>query len=105
MATTTVNDALVELDKVIEATNYLLEELKTRKDKFLNEGLINEVKAQMETDKFKSDLYSYIQNYYGSGLCREVAFHVMEKINESIDKFITDRVNTALANAMEYTNR
>jgi hypothetical protein len=100
MSTTTVNDALVKLDNVIEAANYLLEELQTRKSQLLQkENILDEVKAQMSTIDFKDDLSYYIRNGYGNGICREVAFHVMERIDADIEAFINDRVSKALAEA------
>jgi hypothetical protein len=100
MSTTTVNDALVKLDNVIEAANYLLEELQTRKSQLLQkENILDEVKAQMNTIDFKDDLSYYIRNGYGNGICREVAFHVMERIDADIEAFINDRVSKALAEA------
>jgi hypothetical protein len=56
MTTTTINDALVQLDHVIEAANYLLDELQTRKSQMLQkETILDEVKAQMNTIDFKDD--------------------------------------------------
>lgn len=99
MSTTTVNDALVKLDNVIEAANYLLEELQTRKSQLLQkENILDEVKAQMNTIDFKDDLSYYIRNGYGNGICREVAFYVMERIDADIEAFINDRVSKAIAN-------
>jgi hypothetical protein len=99
MSTTTVNDALVKLDNVIEAANYLLEELQTRKSQLLQkENILDEVKAQMNTIDFKDDLSYYIRNGYGNGICREVAFYVMERIDADIEAFINDRVAKAIAN-------
>lgn len=99
MTTTTVNDALVKLDNVIEAANYLLEELQTRKSQLLQkENILDEVKAQMNTIDFKDELSYYIRNGYGNGICREVAFYVMERIDADIEAFINDRVSKALAN-------
>jgi hypothetical protein len=100
MTTTTVNDALVKLDNVIEAANYLLEELQTRKSQLLQkENILDEVKSQMNTSDFKEDISYYIRNGYGNGICREVAFYVMERIDADIEAFINDRVSKALAEA------
>jgi hypothetical protein len=100
MTTTTVNDALVKLDNVIEAANYLLEELQTRKSQLLQkENILDEVKSQMNTIDFKDDISYYIRNGYGNGICREVAFYVMERIDADIESFINDRVSKALAEA------
>lgn len=97
MATTTVNDALVELNNVIDATNYLLEELKTRKDQFLQrENLVRDIKTAMNSDEFKGDILYYIRHNYGQGLVREVAFQVMEQIDADIEQFINSRVKTAI---------
>jgi hypothetical protein len=100
MTTTTVNDALVKLDNVIEAANYILEELQTRKSQLLQkENILDEVKSQMNTSDFKEDISYYIRNGYGNGICREVAFYVMERIDADIEAFINDRVSKALAEA------
>jgi hypothetical protein len=97
MATTTVNDALVELNSVIDATNYLLEELKTRKDQFLQrQNLIEDVKVAMDSPDFRNDIVHYIRNSYGEGISREVAFFVMAKIDGDIEEFINARVKTAM---------
>jgi hypothetical protein len=89
----------VKLDNVIEAANYLLEELQTRKSQLLQkENILDEVKAQMNTIDFKDDLSYYIRNGYGNGICREVAFYVMERIDADIEAFINDRVSKAIAN-------
>jgi len=98
MTTTTINDALVQLDHVIEAANYLLEELQTRKSQLLQkENILDEVKSQMNTSDFKEDISYYIRNGYGNGICREVAFYVMERIDADIEAFINDRVSKAIA--------
>lgn len=100
MTTTTVNDALVKLDNVIEAANYILEELQTRKNQLLQkENLFEEVKTQMNSDRFMQDVTHYIRNGYGNGICREVAFYVMERIDADIEAFINDRVTKAIAEA------
>lgn len=100
MTTTTINDALVQLDHVIEAANYLLDELQTRKNQLLQEeNMLEAVKTQMNTIDFKDNLSYYIRNGYGSGICREVAFYVMERIDGDIEAFINDRVSKALVAA------
>jgi hypothetical protein len=100
MTTTTINDALVQLDHVIEAANYLLEELQTRKSQLLQkETILDEVKSQMNTPDFREDISYYIRNGYGNGICREVAFYVMERIDADIEAFINDRVSKALTEA------
>lgn len=100
MTTTTVNDALVQLDNVITAANYVLEELQTRKNELLQKSsILTEVKEQMNTSDFRDDIAHYIRHHYGRGLCREVAFIVMEQIDADIEAFINDRVNKALQTA------
>jgi hypothetical protein len=97
MATTTVNDALVELNNVIDATNYLLEELKTRRDQFLQpQNMVEQVKTAMEDDGFRSDIAYHVRTGYGGGIVREVAFIVMEKMDADIEEFINARVKTAM---------
>lgn len=100
MTTETVNDALVKLDNVITAANYILEELQTRKNQLLQkDNLVEEVKAAMDSSSFRDDVIYHIRNNYGSGIAREVAFFVMERIDSDIEAFINDRVNKAIANA------
>ncbi len=97
MTTTNVNDALVQLDHVITAANFLLEELQTRRNSVLErENVLETVKEQMQTYWFREEISYYIRNNYGKGLAREVAFHVMETIDADIEAFINDRVNKAL---------
>lgn len=100
MTTTTVNDALVQLDNVITAANFLLEELQTRKNQLLGrENITDTVKEQMQSSWFNHQITNYIRNEYGNGLTREVAFYVMERIDADIEAFINDRVNKALEQA------
>ena len=100
MTTTIVNDALVKLDNVVGAANYLLEELQTRQDNLLNEESVMErTKEVMNSYDYRDMICSYIRNQYGEGICREVAFYVMERIDSDIEAFINDRVNKALVAA------
>ena len=100
MTTTTVNDALVQLDNVITAANFLLEELQTRKTQLLGrENIRDNVQEQMQSSWFNYQITNYIRNEYGNVLSREVAFYVMERIDADIEAFINDRVNKALEQA------
>jgi hypothetical protein len=97
MTTTTVNDALVKLDNIITAANYLLEEIQTRKDSLVNsESVKATVKEQMNTREFLDDISYYVRNNYSSDVYKDVAFHVMEQIDADIEAFINDRVKKAL---------
>ena len=98
MTTTTVNDALVQLDNLINAANYLIEELETRKDQITSkENILEEVKKEMDTNWFRRQVIDTIRYDYGSGICREVAFYVMERIDADIEAFINDRVDKAIS--------
>lgn len=100
MTTTTVNDALVQFDNLLNAANYLLEELETRKNQIASqENILEKVKEEMDTASFRNRIVNYIQNEYGEGLNREVAFTVMRKIDSDIEAFINDRVDKALERA------
>lgn len=102
MSTITINDALVELDKVIDATNYLLEELKTRKEQLLAPGNLSEaVKNAMDNDDFRSTIAYYVRNSFSGGLSRQVAFNIMEEIDSDIEAFINSRVEAALQKAIK----
>lgn len=108
MTTTTINDNLVKIDNVLTALNYLLEEVQTRKDELIKDinssNLSSIVKAEMETIDFMNRMCYFIRNEYGSGITREVAFHVMRQIDSDIEAFINDRVNKALQSAGVNTN-
>lgn len=98
--TVTVNDALVQLDNLINAANYLIEELETRKAQMTSqENILEEVKTQMDESWFRGRVVDHIRNNFGNGICREVAFYVMERIDADIEAFINDRVNKAIAQA------
>ena len=100
MTTTTVNDALVQFDNLLNAAKYLLEEIETHKNQICSqENILEKVKEEMDTNLFRNRIASYIQNEYGEGLNREVAFTVMSKIDSDIEAFINDRVNKALERA------
>lgn len=98
--TVTVNDNLHTVDNILNALNYLLEEVQTRKNELINASNISSaVKSEMDTYEFREIIRRYIINDYGDGLCREVAFKVMEQIDNDIEAFITNRVNKALEDA------
>lgn len=97
MTTTIVNDALVKIDHVVTAAEYLLEEMKTRQEGLLGEEAIAEkVKTIMDDYDFRMMVLRYLKDEYAEGLCREVAFFVMQKIDNDIEAFINDRVAKAL---------
>lgn len=97
MTTTIVNDALVKIDYVVTAAEYLLEEMKTRQDGLLSEEAIAEkVRTIMDDYDFRMMVLRYLKDEYAEGLCREVAFFVMQKIDNDIEAFINDRVAKAL---------
>lgn len=98
--TVTINDNLHKVDNVLTALNFLLEEIQTRKDQLTKtESVYSAVKTTMEEYSFKDQISRHFKNTYGEGLCREVAFMVMERIDSDIEAFIEDRVNKALEKA------
>lgn len=95
--TVTINDNLHKVDNILTALNFILEEVQTRKDQLTNtENLQSIVKENMEQYNFVDQVSRHFNRNYGDGLCREVAFNVMERIDADIEKFIEDRVNKAL---------
>jgi hypothetical protein len=95
--TVTINDNLHKVDNILTALNFILEEVQTRKDQLTNtENLQSIVKENMEQYNFVDQVSRHFNQNYGDGLCREVAFNVMERIDADIEKFIEDRVNKAL---------
>jgi hypothetical protein len=98
--TVTVNDNLHKVDNILNALNYLLEEVQTRKNEMINPSTISStVKSEMDTYEFRETIRRHVVNEYGEGLCREVAFKVMQQIDNDIEAFITNRVNKALEDA------
>jgi tRNA A37 N6-isopentenylltransferase MiaA len=95
--TTTIQDNIVKIDNVYNALNYLLEEIQSKKDQIVRAADVNQkVIDQMETRCFRETMLNYIRDSYGQGLYQEVAFLVMEKIDDSIVEFINTRVDERL---------
>jgi hypothetical protein len=98
--TVTINDNLHKVDNVLTALNFLLEEVQTRKEQLIStDTLYSAIKDKMEEYNFTDRVSRHFTSNYGDGLCREVAFTVMERIDADIEKFIEDRVNKALEKA------
>lgn len=92
--TVTVNDNLVKFDNLLTGLEYLMEEVATRKESILSEVDLNsKIEQKINTNEFKNRMIRYVQNYYGEGLYREIAFMVMEKIDSDIEAFINHRVD------------
>jgi hypothetical protein len=98
--TVDLNENLVKIDNLLKGLEYLYEEITTRKDELVKSANVLEmVKQEMNTDRFNSDIMYYIRNHYGSGLCREVTFLIMDRIDNDIDVYINRRVSHALEKA------
>lgn len=96
----TVNEAIVELDKLLVGLNMLYEEITTRKENILSEVDIKEnLKEQLYSRDFRNHLIELIQNNYGEVFYRDVAHQVMQNIDNDIEAFINSRVNAALTAA------
>jgi len=95
--TVTVNENLLRIDNLYNALNYLFEEIQTKKDQIVQaEDVKEKVIQQMNTRDFKEQMLSHIRSVYGEGLFQEVAYIVMEKIDEDITAFINARVDERL---------
>jgi hypothetical protein len=95
--TVTINDNLIRFDSLLTALNYLLEEVQTRKDDVLQHvDVDSKVKTHLDSASFKHELINLIRDNYGEGLYQEVAFLVMEKIDNDIAAFINARVDERL---------
>ena len=95
--TTTIQENILKIDNVYNALNYLLEEIQSKKDQIVQAADVNQkVIDHMETRSFKDYLINQIRESYGNGLYQEVAFLVMEKIDNSIVEFINTRVDERL---------
>ena len=98
--TVDLNENLLKIDNLLKGLEYLYEEITTRKEETLKSiNIENVVKAQMKTDHFMNEMAYYIRNNYGDGITRNVAYIVMDKIDDDIDAFIHNRVNQALERA------
>lgn len=96
-STINVNDNLVQFNNLLTALNYLLEEVQVRKEEVVKTTDIEgKVIDRMNSRDFKDQIISYIRNEYGEGLYQEVAFMVMEKIDNDIEAFLNARVDERL---------
>lgn len=95
--TVTINENLLQFDSLLTALNYLLEEVQTRKEEVIQAvDVDSKVKSHLEGQEFKQSLISMIRDNYGEGLYQEVAFLVMERIDNDIAAFINARVDERL---------
>jgi hypothetical protein len=98
--TVEINENLVKIDNLLKGLEFLYEEITTRKEEMIKATNIeNVVKEKMKSDCFLNEMSYYIRNHYGDGICREVSYIVMDKIDRDIDAFINSRVNQALQRA------
>jgi hypothetical protein len=96
-STTTINDNLFQFDNLLTGLNYLLEEVQTRKeDAFKAEDIAAKIRERMDEVTYRRSLAQTITRDYGEGLFQEVAFLVMEKIDNDIEAFINARVDERL---------
>jgi hypothetical protein len=88
---------LVQFDNLLNALNYLIEEVKTRQaEAFSSVNILEKVKEEMYSDRFLESILDFIRHDYGRGLYQEVAFLVMEKIDNDIEAFLNARVDERL---------
>lgn len=88
---------LVQFDNLLNALNYLIEEVKTRQaEAFKDANILEKVKEEMYSDRFRESILDFIRHDYGRGLYQEVAFLVMEKIDNDIEAFLNARVDERL---------
>jgi len=96
-STTTINDNLFQFDNLLTGLNYLLEEVQTRKeDAFKAEDIAAKIRERMDEVTYRRSLAQTITRDYGEGLFQEIAFLVMEKIDNDIEAFINARVDERL---------
>lgn len=96
-----INDNLLQIDNLITGLNYLYEEVETRKEELLksvsSDQIVNIVKDLACNDySFKSRFIQFIRQEYGQNLVRDVAFSIMESIDNDIEAFINNRVDARL---------
>jgi hypothetical protein len=92
-----INENLLKIDNVLNALDYLLEEVRNRKDNILADINFNQiVRDEIRTDRFRDTLSSYITGGYSDSIYRDIAFIVMERIDNDIAAFINARVDERL---------
>jgi predicted transcriptional regulator len=95
--TTTINENILKFDNILTALNYLLEEIETRKESLISDDKVDNIVFQrMETRQFRDGLIQRINDTYGDSMYREVAFIVMETIDNDIDAFLNARLDERL---------
>lgn len=95
--TVEINENLLKFDNVLTGLEYLLEEVQTRKDNILSEVNFTQiVRDELQRDGFQGHLGSYITDGYSDSIFREIAFIVMERIDNDIAAFINARVDERL---------
>lgn len=99
--TVEINQTLFDIDKVLNALEYLHEEVKTRLNEKMDEcdveaAVIRAVASEMDTYEFKRKIVNFLCGSYAHNIYREVADIVMNRIDRDIDAFITKRVNAQL---------
>lgn len=93
-----IQDNLIKFDNLLTALNYLIEEVETRKNQAVKDAdIVAIVKEEMDSKSFKDDIVENIRYNYGNGIYQEVAFLVMEKIDNDIEAFVNARVDERLA--------
>lgn len=98
--TVEINENLVKIDNLLKGLEFLYEEITTRKDELIKSMNVEYiVKEQMRGNDFLHEMAYYIRNNYGDGISRNVAYIVMDNIDQDIDAFINNRVNQALERA------
>lgn len=101
-STHTINDNLLKIENLITALNFLHEEIQTRNNEFLkginNDLIVEKLKDLINNDyNFRYRFIRFIRDEYGSNnLVKDVAFAVMEKIDEDIEAFVNARVDARL---------
>lgn len=96
--TVQINENLVKIENVLTGLEYLFEEVETRKNNIFNEVEIKSIiQNEMHRERFKTEVAEIIvNNGYCRDISKEVAFTVMEKIDDSIAAFINNRVDERL---------
>lgn len=95
--TVQINENLVKMDNVLTGLEYILEEVENRKNNVFNGIDMNRlIQDEINGDRFRERLAEYVTEGYSSGIYREVAFRVMEQIDNDIAAFINARVDERL---------
>jgi hypothetical protein len=105
--TVDVNDSLLKLDNVIEAANYLLEELKTRREELVSPETLTTlfVKVFENADyNIRRSVANWLMDCHRSDIFYYVSDEVMGRIDRDIERMVHSRVESYMRTRAQRDN-